>query len=78
MRTTINLDDELIKELMHVSGVKRKREAIHLETSRGVFGFAPAERRHASPVRPYHRCPCYRTWVPGVCSRYTLQAHSRP
>ncbi|GEM_PF-2810590 len=24
MRTTINLDDELIKELMHVSGVKRR------------------------------------------------------
>ncbi|MCZ7624540.1 MAG: type II toxin-antitoxin system VapB family antitoxin [Candidatus Methylomirabilis sp.] len=33
MRTTINLDDELVTELMHVSGVKRKREAIHLAIS---------------------------------------------
>ena len=33
MRTTINLDNELIKELMHVSGVRRKREAIHLAIS---------------------------------------------
>ena len=30
MRTTINLDDDLIKELIRVSGVKQKREAIHL------------------------------------------------
>ena len=30
MRTTINLDDDLIKELIRVSAVKQKREAIHL------------------------------------------------
>lgn len=33
MRTTINLVDDLIRELMRVSGVKRKREAIHLAIS---------------------------------------------
>lgn len=30
MRTTINLDDSLITELMNVTGAKKKREAIHL------------------------------------------------
>lgn len=30
MRTTINLDDGLITDLMNVTGAKKKREAIHL------------------------------------------------
>lgn len=30
MRTTVNLDDGLITDLMNVTGVKKKREAIHL------------------------------------------------
>lgn len=29
MRTTLNLDDELVKELMRVTGAKTKTEAIH-------------------------------------------------
>ncbi|PWB78757.1 MAG: DUF2191 domain-containing protein [Candidatus Methylomirabilota bacterium] len=32
-RTPINVDDDLVKELMHVSGVTRKREAIYLAIS---------------------------------------------
>lgn len=33
MRTTINLDDNLIKELMRVSRIKQKRGIIHLAIS---------------------------------------------
>ncbi len=33
MRTTLNLDEELIKELMKVTGAKTKVEAIHLAIS---------------------------------------------
>lgn len=33
MRTTLNLDDELVKELMRVTGAKTKTEAIHLAIS---------------------------------------------
>ncbi len=33
MRTTLSLDDRLIKELMEVTGAKTKTEAIHLAIS---------------------------------------------
>jgi Arc/MetJ family transcription regulator len=33
MRTTMNLDDRLMKELMTVTGAKTKTEAIHLAIS---------------------------------------------
>ena len=33
MRTTLNLSDDLVTELMKVSGVKTKTEAIHLAIS---------------------------------------------
>jgi len=33
MRTTMNLDDKLIKELMAVTGARTKTEAIHLAIS---------------------------------------------
>jgi hypothetical protein len=33
MRTTLNLSDDLIAELMRVSGLKTKTEAIHLAIS---------------------------------------------
>ena len=33
MRTTMSLDDHLIKELMDVTGAKTKTAAIHLATS---------------------------------------------
>lgn len=33
MRTTLNLDEELVKELMKITGAKTKVEAIHLAIS---------------------------------------------